>query len=73
MMDLSWLRMSFEPGGQQWSPPALFLRVRESWRRLRLRAARVTPEQWFLVLFAILLLAFAVVILFQPAVGRGGR
>ncbi len=38
----------------------------------RLKAAR--PEQWFLVGFVILFLAFAVVLVVQPsAVGRGGR
>ncbi len=38
----------------------------------RLKAVR--PEQWFLVGFVILFLAFAVVLLVQPsAVGRGGR
>jgi len=40
---------------------------------LRWRAARVTPGRWFLVLFTLLLLGFAIALLYQPAVGRGGR
>lgn len=37
------------------------------------RIRRVRPEQWWLVLFAILFLGFFLALLFQPAVGRGGR
>ncbi len=37
------------------------------------RIRRVRPEHWWLVLFAILFLGFFLALLFQPAVGRGGR
>jgi hypothetical protein len=34
----------------------------------------VTREQWFLLVFALLLLAFVVALLVEPgSVGRGGR
>jgi hypothetical protein len=57
----------------RWSLSAIPVRLGDGWRRLRIRTARVTPDQWFLALLMILLLAFFVAILFQPAAGRGGR
>jgi hypothetical protein len=43
---------------------------RALWRRLRM----VTREQWFLLVFALLSLAFVVALLVEPgSVGRGGR
>lgn len=47
-------------------------RVRAGGLMRRLKA--VTPDQWFLVGFALLLVAFLFVLLVQPSsVGRGGR
>ena len=48
-------------------------RIRNAAIALRRQASRVTPGRWFLALFAVLLLGFAVALLFQPAIGRGGR
>jgi hypothetical protein len=73
MIDLLQSPLRLGLPGNRWSLSIILIPLRESWRRLRTRTARVTPEQWFLALFVILLLAFFVVILFQPAAGRGGR
>jgi hypothetical protein len=73
MMELSPSRVGLFRRGNPRCLPALVARVRESWRWLSLRLARVAPQRWFAVLLVILLLAFSVAILFQPAVGRGGR
>ena len=40
---------------------------------LRPRIGKVRPEVWWLVLFACLLFAFGLTLVFQPTVGRGGR
>jgi hypothetical protein len=46
----------------------------EAWDRLRRRLAGLSPDQWFLVGFVVLFLAFFVILVVQPsAVGRGGR
>jgi hypothetical protein len=38
------------------------------------RLKTVTPDQWFLVGFVLLLMAFLFILLIQPSsVGRGGR
>jgi hypothetical protein len=38
------------------------------------RARTMSPERWFLIVFALLFLAFFAVLLLQPSsVGRGGR
>jgi hypothetical protein len=41
--------------------------------RLRVRIAGISPNGWFLILFAGLLLAFVVTLLTEPAAGRGGH
>lgn len=52
---------------------ALLSRIRNGARSIRLHATRVTPGRWFLILLAVLLLGFALALLFQPTIGRGGR
>jgi len=47
--------------------------IRNGVHSLRWRATRVPTGRWFLVLFTLLMLAFAIALLYQPAVGRGGR
>jgi len=42
-------------------------------RRVARRLGLVSPERWWLLVFAILFLAFFVTLLFQPTIGRGGR
>jgi hypothetical protein len=49
--------------------PALSVLQRTTGRRFR----AMGPARWFLLLFAVLLLAFLVALLFAPTVGRGGR
>jgi uncharacterized membrane protein HdeD (DUF308 family) len=47
--------------------------LRETGARLLARIRRVRAEGWWLLLFACLLLAFGLALVFQPTVGRGGR
>ncbi len=42
-------------------------------RRQGLKLRAIPPAAWFGLFFVALLLAFAVALLFQPTVGRGGR
>lgn len=48
-------------------------RVRAMTQTVLSRLRRVGTERWWLVLFAGLFLAFFIALLFQPAIGRGGR
>lgn len=55
-------------------PGAARLAPFRAWvRRVARRLGLVSPERWWLLLFAILFLAFFVILLFQPTIGRGGR
>lgn len=47
-----------------------FLRIA---RHLSAAVQRVSPERWWLLLFASLFAAFFIALLFQPGIGRGGR
>lgn len=46
-----------------------------AWSSARLRQLRsVTPDQWLLIGFTLLMLAFLLALIFEPgSVGRGGR
>jgi hypothetical protein len=58
--------------GPKETPNMAGIRVRAVSLVQRLQAT--TPDQWFLVGFVLLLVAFLVVLLVQPSsVGRGGR
>lgn len=46
-------------------------RAGTAWLARRVHAVR--PESWFLLLLAVLLLAFAIALFLAPTVGRGGR
>lgn len=51
----------------------VFSWIREAIPTLLRRARLVEPGRWFFMLFSLLLLGFAIALLYQPAVGRGGR
>lgn len=48
--------------------------ARGQWRSTIRRFRAITPEQWFGLLFSLLLLGFFLALLLEPgSVGRGGR
>ncbi len=51
----------------------LLAAIRAPLHRAAARVRGVRAERWWALLFAMLFLTFFVVLLFQPAVGRGGR
>ena len=62
-------RPASNPGAR--SGPIALAREMGAWLLVRIRMVR--PERWWLILFACLLLAFGLALVFQPTVGRGGR